>query len=225
MADINKIKVIITGATGMVGEGVMHECLLHPLVESVLVINRKPGGMVHDKLKEIIHADFFDINPIADQLKGYDACFFCAGVTSVGKSEEEYYKLTYTLTLNFAKVLVEANPDRIFEYVSGASTDSTEKGKAMWARVKGKTENDLAKLPFKKVYNFRPGYMHPTPGLKNVNKYYKWITWLYPIVKAIAPNYVSTLKDMGLAMINAALYGYDKQILEVKDINALAKKA
>ena len=224
MADTKKIKVIVTGATGMVGEGVMHECLLHPLVESVVVINRKPGGVVHEKLKEIIHADFFDISSIADQLKGYDACFFCAGVTSVGKSEEEYYKLTYTLTLNFAKVLVEANPDMIFEYVSGGSTDSTEKGKVMWARVKGKTENDLAKLPFKKVYNFRPGYMHPTSGLKNVNKYYKWITWLYPIVKAIAPNYVSTLKDMGLAMINAALYGYDKQILEVKDINALARK-
>jgi hypothetical protein len=221
---IKLIKAIITGATGMVGEGVLHECLQHPLIEEVLIINRKPSGMQHPKLKEIIHADFSDITPIQEQLRGYDACFFCLGVSSVGMKEDEYYRLTYTLTLNFAKVLAAVNPGMTFEYVSGASTDSTEKGRSMWARVKGKTENDLAKLPFKSVYNFRPGYMHPTPGLKNTNKYYKYITWLYPIIRIISPNSVSKLSEMGQAMINAALYGYDKQILEVKDINALAKK-
>lgn len=218
------IKAIITGATGMVGEGVLHECLQHPLVEEVLIINRRPSGMTHPKLKEIIHSDFFDITPIQNQLTGYDACFFCLGVSSVGMKEDEYYRLTYTLTLNFAKTLGAVNPGMIFEYVSGASTDSTEKGRSMWARVKGKTENDLAKLPFKKVYNFRPGYMHPTPGMKNTNKYYKYITWLYPIFRRIAPNTVSKLGDLGLAMINAAIYGYEKQTLEVKDINSLAEE-
>src|SRR5476651_2638272 len=142
-----KIRVIITGSTGMVGEGVMHECLLHPDVEAVLVINRKPDGVVHPKLKEIVHKDFFDLSAIEDQLKGYNACYFCLGVTSLGKKEPEYYKLTYTLTLNFAQTLVKHNPDMTFCYVSGAGTDSTESGKIMWARVKGKTENDLMKLP------------------------------------------------------------------------------
>ena len=220
---VKNIKTIITGATGMVGEGVLHECLQHPNVEQVLVVNRKPCGVVHPKLKEVIHSDFFDLKPIESQLTGYDACFFCLGVSSVGMKEPEYYNLTYTLTLGFAETLARLNPEMTFEYISGASTDSTEKGSSMWARVKGKTENDLAKL-FKKEYNFRPGYMHPTPGLKNTNKYYKYITWLYPIVKAIAPNSVSTLKEMGIAMINAALYGYEKQVLEVKDIKELARK-
>lgn len=219
-----KIKVIITGATGMVGEGVLHECLQHPTISEVLIVNRKPFGATHPKLKEIIHADFFGIASIEDQLKGYDACFFCLGVSSVGMKEPEYYKLTYTLTLNFAETLARINPNMIFEYISGASTDSTEKGSSMWARVKGKTENDLAKLPFKHVFNFRPGYMHPTPGLRNTNKYYKYITWMYPILKVIFPDRVSTLQEMGLAMINAALLGYEKQVLEVKDIKELAKR-
>jgi hypothetical protein len=218
------IKAIITGSTGMVGEGVLHECLEHPKVEAVLVVNRKPCGVMHPKLKEVICPDFFDLKPIEEQLKGYDACFFCLGVSSVGMKEPEYHKLTYTLTVGFAETLARLNPDMTFEYISGSGTDSTEKGRSMWARVKGKTENALAKLPFKHEYNFRPAYMHPTPGLKNTNKYYKYITWLYPILKAIVPNTVSTLKEMGLAMINAALYGYEKQVLEVNDINELAKK-
>jgi len=220
----NKLKVIVTGATGMVGEGVVHECLQHPMIGEVLIVNRKPFGMTHPKLKEIGHADFFDITAIEDQLKGYDACYFCLGVSSVGMKEPEYYKLTYTLTLNFAETLAHLNPDMTFEYISGASTDSTEKGGSMWARVKGKTENDLAKLPFKQVYNFRPGYMHPTPGLRNTNKYYKYITWLYPFFKLVFPNRVSTLAQLGLAMINASVYGYEKQILEVPDIKSLAKR-
>ena len=149
-----KIKAIITGVTGMVGEGVLHECLNHSEVESVLVISRKPCGVKHEKLKEIIHKDFSDLSSIEDQLAGYNACYFCAGVSSVGKKEDEYKRITYDLTLNFAKTLFKLNSDMTFCYVSGVGTDSTEKGKSMWARVKGKTENDLLKLGFKDAYMF-----------------------------------------------------------------------
>ena len=218
------IKAIITGATGMVGEGVLHECLLDPQIESVLVINRKPCGVQHAKLKEIIHKDFFDFSAIESQLGGYDACFFCLGVSSIGMKEPEYYKMTYTLTMHVAETLSKLNPDMTFSYITGAGTDSTEKGSSMWARVKGKTENDLMKLPFKRVYAFRPGYMHPTPGLKNVNSFAKYVSWLYPIARVITPNFVSTLAQMGKAMVNSVKYGYEKQVLEVKDINALAAR-
>ncbi|MEA5137868.1 NAD-dependent epimerase/dehydratase family protein [Arcicella rigui] len=215
------IKVIVTGATGMVGEGVLHECLLHDSVEEVLVINRKPCGVSHPKLKEIIHQDFYDFTAVKSQLTGYDACFFCLGVTSVGKKEPEYTKLTYTLTLGFATILSQQNTDMTFCYVSGASTDSTEKGKSMWARVKGKTENDLMKLPFKQVFAFRPGYIHPTKGLKNTLSFYTYIGWMYPILKRFFPNSASTLQQVGLAMINVTLNGYQQKIIEVKDINQL----
>ena len=154
-----KIKTIITGSTGMVGEGVLHECLQHPDVESVLVINRKPCGIIHDKLKEIILKDFFDLSQIENQLSGYNTCYFCAGVSSVGKKEDEYKRITYDLTMNFAKTLLRLNPEMVFTYVSGVGTDNTEKGRSMWGRVKGKTENDLLKLPFKAAYMFRPGYI------------------------------------------------------------------
>jgi nucleoside-diphosphate-sugar epimerase len=143
-----KLRVIVTGATGMVGEGVMHECLQNDAVESVLVINRKPCGVSHPKLKEIIHADFFNLSPVENQLAGYNACFFCLGVSSVGMKEPEYYRMTYTLTMNFAETVLKQNSGMSFCYISGASTDSTEKGRMMWARVKGKTENDLLRLRF-----------------------------------------------------------------------------
>jgi hypothetical protein len=217
-----KIRAIITGATGMVGEGVLIECLQHPQVEAVLVVNRKPCGVSHPKLKEVIHKDFFDVSPIEEQLAGYNACYFCLGVTSVGKKEPEYYKLTYTLTMHFAQAVSRQNTNMTFCYVSGAHTDSTEQGKTMWARVKGKTENDLAKLPFKQEYNFRPGFMKATEGQKNVLSLYKYIAWLYPILKALMPNMVSTLAEVGQAMINATLYGYETQTIEVKDIKKLA---
>lgn len=220
----NKIKAIVTGATGMVGEGVLHECLQHADVEQVLVINRKPCGVSHPKLKEIIHADFFNMKPIADQLKGYNACFFCLGVSSVGMKETDYFKMTYTLTMHLAEILSRQNPDMTFCYVSGAGTDSTEQGRSMWARVKGKTENDLMKLPFKAVYAFRPGYMHPTPGLKNTLKYYGYLSWLYPVLRFISNKLATTLAELGLAMINAAKFGYEKKVVEVPDIVALAKK-
>ena len=208
----------------MAGEGVLHECLKHPQIDAVLVVNRKPCGVVHPKLKEIIHQDFFDLSSIETQLAGYDACFFCLGVSSVGMSEADYFKMTHTLTLHFAETLSRQNADMTFGYISGTATDSSEKGRSMWARVKGKTENDLMKLPFKRAYAFRPGYMHPTPGLKNTLSYYKYFSWLYPAFRLLFPNYVSTLSEMGRAMINAALYGYEKQVLEVRDIVALAKK-
>ncbi|MBA4853299.1 NAD-dependent epimerase/dehydratase family protein [Emticicia sp. BO119] len=219
-----KVRAIVTGATGMVGEGVLHECLLHDNVEEVLIINRKPSGIQHPKLKEIIHKDFQDFSSIEKQLKGYNACFFCLGVSSVGMKEDEYYKLTYALTLHVANTLVKQNPDMTFCYVSGASTDTTEKGRMMWARVKGKTENDLMKLPFKQVYNFRPGAIEATKGLKNVLSYYKYFSWLFPIIRLFSPNSVVKLKEIGVAMINSVTKGYEKQILEVSDIKKLAAR-
>jgi hypothetical protein len=213
-----KLNVIITGATGMVGEGVLHECLLHPDVESVLVINRKPCGVKHEKLKEIIHKDFFNLSPIEDQLAGYNACFFCAGISSVGRKEDEYRHITYDLTMNFAKVMIKKNPDMVFCYISGSGTDSTEKGRIMWARMKGKTENDLLKLPFKDAYMFRPGYIQPIKGFKNAKKFYKLFVPFYPILKVIIPKHVVSLEELGKAMINIALYGLDGKILECRDI-------
>jgi len=220
-----KLRVILTGATGMVGEGVLHECLLHADVEEVLIVNRKSTGLSHAKLKEIIHADFFDLSPIKDQLKGYNTCLFCLGVSSIGMKEEEFHKKTYVLTMHVAKTLSEVNPGMTFCYISGAGTDSTEKGKSMWARVKGKTENDLMKLPFKKVYAFRPGMLHPTKGLKNTLSYYKYLGWIYYPLRLFAPRIVSTLRELGLAMIHTSARGYSKQILEVPDIVAKAADA
>lgn len=223
---MNKLRVIITGATGMIGEGVLHECLHHPEIEKVLVITRTSCGYSHPKLTEIIHSDFFDITSLKDRLTGYNACYFCLGVTSLGKNEAEYTRFTYTLTLNFATTLAALNPDMTFCYISGASTDSSEKGKTMWARVKGKTENDLMKLPFKQVYNFRPGGIEPFLPLKPSQTYYKtykYLKWLFSLMKVIAPNMVITLKDLAAAMINASFIGYSKNILEMKDMKILAK--
>ena len=219
------MKAIITGVTGMVGEGVLHECLNDPRVESVLVINRKPCGVSHSKLKEIIHEDFFDLSEIESQLSGYNACFFCLGVSSVGMKEQEYYQISYALTINVAQILSKLNPDMTFCYVSGAGTDSSEKGRMKWARVKGKAENDLMKLPFKAVYAFRPAFMLPTKGLKNALSFYKYITWLYPVVHPLFPNYFGTLKELGLAMINSVIFGSDEKVLEAIDIAKLATKS
>lgn len=216
-----KISVIITGATGMVGEGVLMECLEHPNVERVLIVNRKHYDAQHPKLKELIVSNFMELSQVANELKGYDACFFCAGVSSVGMKEDEYRHLTYDLTLNFAKTLVEVNQNMVFTYVSGSHTDSTEKGKTMWARVKGKTENDLFKLPFKCVYAFRPAVMKPTKGQKSIKTLYKIIWVLYPLFRLLAPGQSTTLQVVGRAMINSVLQGYPKSILEVEDIKIL----
>jgi len=220
----HKINAIITGSTGMVGEGVLHECLQHPDVESILVINRKPCGVTHPKLKEIIHIDFFDLLPIESRLAGYNACFFCAGVSSVGLKEPEYTRITYELTINFAQTLSKLNPDMTFCYISGAGTDSSEKRRIMWARVKGKTENDLMKLQFKNVYAFRPAFMKPTKGQKNAPVFFKYILWLYTILHPLFPQYFGTLRDVGLAMINCTEFSFEKKVLEAKDIAELAKK-
>ena len=220
-----KIKVIITGSTGMVGEGVLLECLNHPSVESILVINRRPCGIVHHKVKEIIHADFLNLSSIESILTGYNACFFCAGVSSVGMKEPEYTSITYDLTMNFAAILSKLNPDMTFCYVSGAGTDSSEKGRMMWARVKGKTENDLMKLQFKSVYAFRPAFMKAVEGQKNLPKFYKYIQLPYPVLHALFPQYFGTLSDVGLAMINCALSGPERKVLEAKEIAELAKKS
>jgi uncharacterized protein YbjT (DUF2867 family) len=219
---MNRINAIITGATGMVGEGVMHECLQHPLVDSVLVINRKPCGVSHPKLKEIIHADFFDLSAIEGNLAGYNACFFCLGVSSVGMSKDNYFRLTYTLTMHVAQTLSRQDPGMTFCYISGADTDSSEKGRFAWARVKGRTENELFKLPFKDVYAFPPGYIHPTKGLKRTQPFSKYIAWLYPLLRSVFPNSACTLKELGLAMIKVADRGYSKKIVEVKDILVLS---
>jgi uncharacterized protein YbjT (DUF2867 family) len=218
-----KMKVIITGATGLVGEGVLMECLEHPDVEQVLMVNRKHYSTVHPKLKELIVSDFFDLTEVTEQLSGYDACFFCAGISSLGMKEPEYTHITYDLTMHFAETLVRLNREMIFDFVSGNSTDSSEKGNIMWARVKGKTENALLKLPFKKVYNFRPGFMKPTKGQKNVKGYYKVIAFIYPLLHALMSDRGCTLRVVGLAMINSVLKGYPKPVLEIKDIKKLAE--
>jgi hypothetical protein len=219
--EFTKVRTIITGATGMVGEGVLLECLNHPDVEQVLVINRKPGGVSHPKLREIVHGDFFNLVPIERQLIGFNACFFCLGVSSVGMNKEEYGHITYDLTLNVARLLAKSNPEMTFCYVTGAGTDSTEQGRVAWARVKGATENALMRL-FKQAYMFRPGFMKATPGQKNVKSYYKLFAWLYPVGRVVYPAGFCTLQEVGLAMINAARKGYPKQILEVADIVKLA---
>jgi len=217
-----EIKVIITGATGMVGEGVLLECLCNPVVKQILVINRKPGGISHPKLREVIHADFFNLAPIEQQLVGYNACFFCLGISSVGISKEEYKRVTYDLTLNVGQVLAKLNPDMAFCYVTGAGTDSSEQGSVAWARVKGATENALMRL-FKHAYMFRPGFMKATPGQKNIKSFYTYLAWMYPLGRKIYPAGFCTLQEVAKAMINIVNKKYPSQVVEVKDIVKLAK--
>lgn len=217
------LKVILTGATGMVGEGVLLACLEHPAIEQVLIVNRRPYHAKHPKLRECIVPDFLRLDEVAGSLTGYDACFFCAGVSSRGMSEADYSHVTYDITLHFARTLAALNPQMVFIYVSGAFTDSSEQGRIMWARVKGRTENALLRCGFRKVYNFRPGFMRAMPGQRNLPRIYKFVAWLYPVVRVLLPNQVSTLHDVGVAMINAVLQGYPRPVLEIRDINASAR--
>jgi len=214
------MKIIITGATGMVGEGIMLECLENPIVTNVLVVNRKPLNWKHEKLSELIVSDFIKLENYEKQLSGYDGCFFCAGVSSVGINEAQYTHITYDTTVAFATKLAQLNPTMVFTYVSGTGTDSSEKGKLMWARVKGKTENDLMKLPFKGVYNFRPGVIKPFKGQKNIKTIYKIFI---PIFTVLFSSKTLTLKQVGQAMINAVRNGYSKHVLEIADIRELSK--
>jgi len=219
-----KIRAIITGSTGMVGEGVLHVCLQRPEVEAVLVINRKPGGIVHPKLKEIIHADFYNLSAIENQLGGYNACFFCLGISSIGMKEPEYFKITYTLTMHVAETLSRLNTNMTFCYISGAGTDSSEQGRSMWARVKGKTENDLMKLPFKAVYAVRPGFIRSFKGLQHTHPFYNYISWMFPIGRKLYPIGFCTMEELARCMIHLAKKGYEKRIVEGNDIIALARE-
>ena len=217
------MKVILFGATGMVGQGVLRECLLDPDVTEVLSIGRTPIGQSHSKLREVMHKDFLDFTAIEKDLSGYDACFFCLGITSLGMDEQRYTVITHDFTLCAARTLSRLNPQMTFVYVTGRSTDSTEKGPQMWARVKGRTENDLLKLPFKAAYMFRPGLIQPLHGVTSKTAWYQMIyNVISPLVSMMAhryPNYITTTEQVGRAMIGVARRGYPKPILEVEDIN------
>jgi uncharacterized protein YbjT (DUF2867 family) len=219
------VKVILFGATGMVGQGVLRECLLDPGIESVLAVGRSPLRTHAPKLREIVHGDFTDYSDIEPQLTGYDACFFCLGVSSIGMEEERYRHLTYDITLAAAKTLSRLNPQMVFVYVTGRSTDSTEQGPLMWARVKGKTENDLLKLPFKAAYMFRPAGIQPLHGIRSktawVQAIYVGTAPLLSLLNRVAPKYMTTTEQVGRAMIKVAREGYPRAVLESEDINRL----
>lgn len=220
------MKVVLFGATGMVGQGVLRECLFDPDVTDVLSIGRRVTGRRHLKLREIVHTDFLDYATIERDLSGYDACFFCLGVTSLGMNEESYRRVTYDVTLAAGRTLVRLNPTMTFVYVTGANTDSTEQGRVMWARVKGKTENDLLKLPFKAACMFRPGAIQPLHGIKSQTA---WVQAMYVVMgpllsflRRVAPKYVTSTEQIGRGMLSVAKRGYPTRILETEDINQAA---
>jgi uncharacterized protein YbjT (DUF2867 family) len=219
------MKVILFGATGMVGQGVLRECLLDPGVDSVLAVGRSTTGQRHAKLREVLHENFFDFSALESELTGYDATFFCLGVSSLGMSEERYRRLTYDITLAAARTLARLNPNMVFTYVSGRGTDSTEHGQLMWARVKGKTENDLLKLPFKAAYMFRPAGIQPLHGIRSktgwVQALYVGAAPLLSLLNRVAPQFMTTTEQVGRAMIKVVREGYRKPVLESEDINRL----
>lgn len=217
------MKVIVFGSTGMVGQGVLIECLRDTDVTQVLTVGRSVTGQQNPKLREITHSDFLDFSAIEKDLTGYDACFFCLGVSSIGMDEARYRHLTYDITLAAARALARLNPGMTFTYVTGAGADSTEQGRVMWARVKGKTENDLLRLPFKAAYMFRPGAIQPLHGVRSKTA---WVHGLYvataPLLSflhRIAPNHVTTTEEVGRAMLGVAKRGYPKPVLEMEDIH------
>ena len=219
------MKVVLFGATGMVGQGVLRECLLDPEIEHVLTVGRSATGQQNAKLEELVHKDFLDFSTTEERLFGYDACFFCLGVSSVGMSEHEYERVTYGYTMAAAQTLSRLNPGMTFEYISGMGTDSSQRGRSMWARVKGKTENALLKLPFKAVYVLRPGFIQPMHGIKSKTGLYQAmytiLAPLYPIWRVLLPNFVTTTEQLGRVMIVIAKKGAPKQVLEVRDIRGL----
>ena len=223
------MKVILFGANGMVGQGVLRECLLDPGVEKVLAVGRRATGRHHEKLRELVHRDFLDFSTIEGELAGYDACLFALGVSSAGVSEPDYVRVTYDVTMAAARAILRNNPALTFVFVSGASTDGTEKGRVMWARVKGRTENALLAMPFKAAYMFRPGYIQPLHGIVSSTKLlrlmYAVVGPLYPVWKTLFPNYVTTTEVLGRAMVRAAREGAPKRVLENGDINALGEGA
>jgi uncharacterized protein YbjT (DUF2867 family) len=222
-------KVILFGASGMVGQGVLRECLLDPAVEGVLVVGRTATGQHHGKLREITRGDVADLSSVEEELRGYDACFFCLGVSSAGMKEADYRRVTFDLTLAVAGTLARLNPGMTFIYVSGTGTDSTEKGRVMWARVKGETENALLKLPFKAAYMFRPGFIQPLHGIVSKTRLYRVLYAvagpLASLLRGIMPRWVTTTEKVGRAMIRVAERGAPKTFLENRDINELAAEA
>jgi uncharacterized protein YbjT (DUF2867 family) len=219
------MKVLIFGGTGMVGQGVLRECLLAADVDCVVTIGRNATGQQHQKLREIVHPDLFDYESIEKDLSGFDACFFCLGVSSVGMKEADYTRITFTLTLAAAQTLARLNPQMILIYVSGVGTDSSEHGRSMWARVKGRTENSLLRLPFRGAYMFRPGLIEPMHGIRSRTKLYQFLYSigrpLFSILRWAFPNQVVSTEDIGQAMLNAVRRGYPKQVLEPRDIRVL----
>jgi uncharacterized protein YbjT (DUF2867 family) len=216
------MKIILTGATGMIGEGILIECLNDPRVQEILSVSRKPSGKAHPKLNEYIVPEFLDLPENDAKLQGFDACFFCAGVSSVGMEKPLYEKLTYDTTMAFAKAIGK-QPQLSFVYVSGGGTDRTEKGRLHWARIKGKVENDLLKLPFKQAFGFRIGMMIPAVGQQHVLKYYNYLGWMSPLFKLFFPNVISTMRQVANAMIRVCSEGYQSDIIYVKDIRNLDK--
>jgi len=219
------MNVLIFGASGMVGQGVLRECLLDGGVDSVLSIVRSSGGEPHPKLRQLVHGDLLDYRAIEAELTGFDACFFCLGVSSAGMSEDDYTRITYGYTLAAAETLARLNPQMSFVYVSGAGTDSTERGSSMWARVKGRTENALLRLPFKGAYMFRPGMIRPLRGARSKTAAYR-VTYtvlspLLPLLHRIFPQQITTTEQIGQAMLMVARQGAPKHVLEIRDIIAL----
>jgi uncharacterized protein YbjT (DUF2867 family) len=219
------MNIILFGATGMVGQGALRECLLDPDVHSILSIVRSPTGQRSEKLRELVHDDFFDFSAIEQEMTGYDACFFSLGVTSTGKAEEQYRHITYDIALAAAETLARLNPRMTFIYVSGAGTDSTGQGRFMWARVKGQTENALLRLPFRAVYMFRPGFIQPLHGITSKTPSYRLIYGLtkplLPVFRAVFPRSITTTEQIGRAMLHVLKHGYPTPILESRDINTL----
>jgi uncharacterized protein YbjT (DUF2867 family) len=217
--------IFLFGATGMVGQGVLRECLRDTDVRSVLSIGRSTTGQRHPKLRELVHRDFLDFSAIENELSGFDACFFCLGVSSAGMQEADYRRITYDFTMAAARVLARLNPGMTFEYVSGMGTDSSEHGRTMWARVKGKTENDLLRLPFKAAFMFRAGVIVPLDGIQSKTKlyriFYAMLGPLLPLLRAAFPKHVTTTAQVGRAMIKVAKQGAPKSVLENSDIDGL----
>ncbi len=221
------MKVVISGSTGMVGKGVALECIDDPLITDIVLINRSPSLIEDPKVTEVLHQDFFNLNAIKSHFADMDACLFCMGVSSAGMSEKDYGNLTYDLTTYFAQIFLEASPKSIFTYVSGEGTDSSENGRSMWARVKGRTENAIMDMDFSQVYVMRPGYIHPMRGVRSRTKLYALLYDLfglfYPLIKRLAPNKVTTSVNLGLANIEL-LNGYNKRVLHAEEINDLAER-
>ena len=219
------MKVLVFGATGMVGQGVLRECLLDPEVELTVTVGRTATGMKRDKLREIVHPDLTSYAAIESELPGFAACFFTLGVSSSGMKEADYERITYGFTLAAAETLSRINPGMTFIYVSGAGTDSSEQGRVMWARVKGRTENALLRLPLK-AYMFRPGLIQPLDGIKSKTAAYRVLYTfarpLLPLLRWAYPNQILSTREIGLAMLSVAKHGYKTPILETRDIRAMA---